>query len=347
MVRVHHGKKEAFLEFSTDDVTPSVYVRAKDGRLIAREFLRSFEDAYHWLEKYWRIPVMFMYYSDEEFDHTPVYGNEQIISDEKKIGDFTPQEEVDWLMFNRRRIVYNLIDGRLWVVDCEINYSRDRTLPVLPKHRQIYTSQWSVPQYPDRHYSAFECDLKKAHPGAEIQLEDKTGHFKVARLMGSFHSGIVPVATIQKDPASGLCRVTSFSGEKQKYVFFRSDEGGIEDGWCRTIRELTEKHLEASWKSLFPEEWDVVAFSKKYFFEETFAGHCYQTDNFVGAQSVPKGYAIAWENRFDDILLLRLGSNNTARCPEQYKGQVIGTKGGNIKGIAQGLGLQHWQLKLV
>lgn len=346
MVRVHHGKKEAFLRFSTSGVTPSIYVCAKDGSLLAKEYIGSVEEAYYWLAKRWRIPTMLVYDGADEFDYSQVDGDEQIISDEKKSGDLTPQEEAGWLMFNQGQVVYNLADGQFWVVDCKINYSHDRSIPVIPSHRRIFTSQWSVPRYPDERYSAFECDLKKAHPDAEVQIEDRLGHFKVARLMGSIYPRNIPVVTIQKDSSSNDYRIVNLSGERKTHVFFRSDEDGVE-GWWRTIQELTQKHLEASWKSLFPKEWDVVAVSRREFYEHTFAGHCYQTENFVGVESIPQGYAIAWENRYDNMLLIRLGKDSTVRCPPEFKGKVIGTGGGNIKGIAKKLGRDHWRLKLV
>lgn len=357
MVEVKFGDRTAYLRVASAN---SIYVCDKTGLPlksgISAESFDYLLQALDWLASRWRVKDMEIYYDSEDKDNYGwVDGSQRLKCSPPTKGEITEKEEIDWLMFNRRKIVFNSVDGQLWIVNYENSYSRSisgPSLPVVPSHRPIYTARWSVPQFPDKYYTAFESDLKKKHSDAEIQMESKLGHFKVARLMKGTLSRKVPVVAVEKDASLGKYRITNLLGEEQERLLFRSDENGFEnhgDEKCcwQIVRELSEKHLETSWKSFFPKEWDVVAVSRREFYEHTFAGHCYQTQNFVGMQNVPHGYLIAWENRYDDMLLIRLGANGTVRCPSEFKGKVIGTGGGNIKGIAKKFGHDHWNLKLV
>lgn len=355
MVRVHHGHKVAYLRAVESYPWVHIAVCREDGTFLrhGRMFDSVFE-AIDWLaEEHWRIKTAFQYLDDGEGGFYPeqVSGWEQVIVDPLIMeGELSVADEVDWALLHRGNIVYNVLDEQLWVVD--FGYDREVTSrgprpQMVTSYRPAHTYQWEVPKEPDAFYEKFVISVKRKYPGREIASMSILPCGQVAYLAFPTQRTFVSVE-IEKDEDLGRNRAVKVVGKKE-IMCHAGLEGQLDGGkkHSDTIKGAFESVLQDSWESLFPKEWDVVAVSRREFYEHTFAGHCYQTGNFFGAERVPKGYAVAWENHYNDMLLMRLGQNGTVRCPPEFKGKVIGTGGGNIKGIAKKFGREHWQLKLV
>jgi hypothetical protein len=357
MVRVHHGCKVAYLKAVESYPWVRIAVCREDGNFFHHtDLFEHLDQAVDWLAyDHWKLKSAWQYVEDMdgEFDLEPVYPNEQVIVDRSVTeGELSVADEVDWILLRRGDIVYNVLDGRLWVVD--LGYDREKEHSsyaprpkMTPSYRRAHAYQWEVPKEPDVFYEKFIASMKRKYPDKEITSMSFPPYGEVAYLAFPTSRTFVSVE-IKKDEDLGRNRVMKIIGKKE-ILCHTGLEGQLDHGRknSETLKGAFESIQRDSWEDLFPKEWDVVAVSRREFYERTFAGHCYQTGSFFGADSVPKGYVIAWENRYDDMLLVRLGSDGTIRCPSEYKGKVIGTGGGNIKGIARKFGREHWQVKLV
>lgn len=350
MVRVHHGKKVAFLRLSGGGMFPVLCVGSEDRLCLSgSNNYHHLDEALSFLEDKWRIKPMGQYIEDGEggFDIESVYGNEQIIVELPQNGELTEEQALFWTFFNKERLVHNICDGQLWKVAIDFASDHNRH-SFITRHRPAYLSKWSVPQEPDHFYEKFVVRVKQEFPDLNIVQAMEAPYGPVAYLerKGLIHVHSVEIQESERRLAS-VASVPSWENPPVRhdcaYEGLRSDKGV----YTEVVRKLYEKQQQASWEALFPSEWDVVHVSKSHFYNKTFAGHCYQTKNFFGATDLPTGYVIAWESRYDDMLLLRLGADGKIRCPADLKGKVIGSSGGNIKGIAQKLGKDNWRIKVV
>lgn len=357
MVRVHHGRKVAYLRAIDQYPWVRIAVCREDGSPFRyADSFEYFDQAIAWLANdHWRIRIAYLYDgdADDELELNPVYADDQVIVNRSVAeGELSVVDEVDWVLLNRGDIVYNVLDEQLWVVDFgydrELESSAYAPRPkMVPFYRRAHAYQWEVPREPDVFYTKFITSVKRKYPDWEIASTSIAPYGQVAYLTFPTRRTFVSVE-IRKDEDLGRNRAVKIVGKKE-ILCYTGLEGQLDLGKKNsdTLKGAFESTLRDSWEALFRKGWDVVAVSRREFYEHTFAGHCYQTGSSFGADSVPKGYAIAWENRNDDMLLIRLGSNDTIRCPPEFKGKVIGTGGGNIKGIAKKFGREHWQVKLV
>lgn len=348
MVRVHHGKKVAFLRLSGDDGFPVLCVGSQDRLCMSgSNSYRSLEEALGFLEDKWRIKPMGQYVEDGEggFDLEYVYGNERIIVELPQEGELTEEQALFWAFFNKYHPVYNTHDGQLWKMEVECARDHRRHKSIITNHRLAHLSKWSVPKEPDHFYEKFVARVTQEFPDLNIVhvMEAPYGPVAYLECKGPTYVRSVTIEKSSKQLVSVASSEWSNVQHDCAYEGLHSEKGVFTD----VIRKLYEKQQLASWEALFPSEWDVVHVQRGNFYNNTFAGHCYQTKNFFGAEGLPSGYVIAWENRYNDILLLRLGANGNIRCPADLKGKVIGSGGGNIKGIAQKLGKDHWRIKVV
>lgn len=348
MVRVHHGKKVAFLRLSGDGVLPTLCVGSEERMYLpGSDSYCGLDEALSFLESKWRIEPFGQYREDGEggFNLEYVYGNERIIVELPQEGELTEEQALFWAFFNKEHLVHNTRDGQLWKMKVECTHDHSRRESITTNHRPAHLSKWSVPKEPDHFYEKFVARVTQEFPGLNIVHATEAPYGPVAYLE---RKGLTYVRSVAIEESTK--KLLSHTSSERSHV--RHDcayEGlhSVKGIFTDVIRKLYEKQQLASWEALFPSEWDVVHVQRSYFYDNTFAGHCYQTKNFFGATGLPSGYVIAWENRYNDMLLLRLGANGNIRCPADLKGKVIGSGGGNIKGIAQKLGKDHWRIKVV
>ncbi|MBP9866665.1 MAG: hypothetical protein KBC41_01130 [Candidatus Pacebacteria bacterium] len=348
MVRVHHGKKAAFFRLSGNSVTPTLCVGNEERMYLpGSDSYRCLDEALSFLADKWKIRPFGQYHEDGEsgFYIDYVYGEQQIIVELPQEGELTEEQAFFWAFFNKEHLVHNIRDRQLWKMGVECIHDHNRRKCITTNHRPAYLGKWSVPKEPDHFYEKFVARVTQEFPDLNTVQDMEAPYGPVAYLE---RKGLTYVRSVAIEESSKqLVSIASSEGAHVQhncaYEGLHSEKGIFTD----VIRKLHEKQQQASWEALFPREWDVVHVQRSYFYDKTFAGHCYQTKNFFGATGLPAGYVIAWENRYNDMLLLRLGANGNIRCPADLKGKVIGTGGGNIKGIAKKFGREHWQIKLV
>lgn len=358
MVRAHHGEKIAFLRLHGTGLTTTLSVCREDGLpLRGSDTYEYLSDALDFLATRWKIKTIHKQIDDGEgglYDE-PLDERDQITVDVPKVGILTEEQELFWSFFHKGAIAYNILDGQLWRIGIDFvcgqgNFGFSTPDKFVVGHRLAHLCKWSVPKEPDLFYEKFIERVKQEYKDLNIVQATEPLHGSVAYLerkgLHRFH-----VVEIQKNESTGLYHVKPLKDEKEEFPYEQLPENMQLKGWKQgkdtsVVSALYEKQQRVSWESLFPKEWDVVAVSRREFYEHTFAGHCYQKTNFFGASGTPSGYAIAWENNYDNMLLIRHGDGNI-RCPSEFKGKVIGTGGGNIKGIAKKFGREHWQIKLV
>lgn len=348
MVRVHHGKKVAFLRLSGNGMFPALCVGTEERMCMpGSDYYRSLDEALSFLESKWKIRQFGQYQenSEGEFDLSYVFGYEQIIVELPQEGELTEEQALFWAFFNKEHLVHNTRDGQLWKLVLECAHDHNRRERITTNHRLAHLSKWSVPKEPDHFYEKFVARVTQEFPGLNIVHATEAPYGPVAYLAckGLTYVRSVAIEESSKQLVGLASSEWSHIRHDCAYEGLHSEKGIFTD----VIRKLYEKQQQASWEALFPSEWDVVHLQRSYFYDNTFAGHCYQTKNFFGATGLPAGYVIAWENRYNDMLLLRLGANGNIRCPADLKGKVIGSGGRNIKGIAQKLGEDHWRIKVV
>lgn len=308
---------------------------------------RDARDALSWLANRWKISWMLVYPTDNEDNAEDFEPEDRIAYTIPTSGALSYTEELDWLMFHRGQEVYNVLDGKLWELDFRtVHYDerRSSSIRTLSNHTMIqYDEEWVVPRYPDEYFEKFEGELRNKNPGVEVKHSTDSPFFKVTSFVRQGYVKSFPAVEIRFDEEHKTHRVVKLHDMKVYLVgpFYTDQLKNV-----ATLKEVAAKYQKQSWDALFPEGQDVVQLSKEYFYERTFAGHLFSTPRSCGLLSAPNEHTIAWENRYDDMLLLRVNAYQV-RCPDEYKGRIFGKMGVNIKSIAQKFGIDHWRLKVV
>jgi hypothetical protein len=283
-------------------------------------------DALLTLEERWKIPQIVVR------DGKELSGHELIEYEIPTAGMFTLEQELDWCMFNRRHIVHNAVDGKLWRVDVGWDYADDKRRAerrLLPKYSRYHTqAEWLIPAKPDAFSALLEKTLRKKYPDAEVGYREGLFGTRVGYFVRETRSDYIPTVCITHSAHQMRClwherrqaeTPVDMLVENERMAFIR-----------KTARELLPK----SWGSLFPADADVVMVRVNTFALHTLAGLYAEFPNNIGMEKTPLGYAVAWRNGGGDMLLMRVRPDGTVRCPEEYKGRILGKGGNNIKQLA-------------
>jgi hypothetical protein len=348
MVELKFSGRKCYLRVDEDKVLVcNASGRSLDRPLSESGSFRDAADALSWLTTRWKIPPMYVYPTDNEDDMDYFEAEKRIAYTIPMSGMLSYTEELDWLIFHRGQEVYNVLDGKIWKLDFRAVYHDERlpsSIRTLPNHSVVqYDEEWGVPKYPDEYFQKFENELRNKNPEVEVKHTSALGFFKVASFVRQGYTKVFPAVEIRFDEEYKTHRVVKLydMGVWVEGPFYTDQLKNV-----ATLKEVAAKYQKQSWDALFPEGQDVIELSKEFFYEHTFAGHLFSTPRSYGLPSTPNGHTIAWENRYDDMLILRVNACQV-RCPDEYKGRVFGKMGVNIKSIAQKFGIDHWRLKVV
>ncbi|TSC59615.1 MAG: hypothetical protein LiPW15_635 [Parcubacteria group bacterium LiPW_15] len=250
----------------------------------------------------------------------------------------TPEQELDFVMFYRHHPMALRVKGEMpkpiwvdWISKSNSNDHQPYRSWIEPLWRDVLTRvefEWNSAYQHEVLRRIKDGDDKTGLPiSSEWKMVDSDGKTLIQIAMPGSYLTAFPV--LEGEMREGLFRPHRLTGEVIKITIPNPSEAS------RVVKIVKEERIKAFKKTLeplFPPDSDVVCI------------YDYPGSSVDQVFTEAKGYDIFWRHG-TTVLFVRIPASGQVRCPDQFRGHLIGQKGVKIKTLAEKHG--HRYLKVI